>query len=191
MEGLARFAGFALRLAGWQVVGQLPPQKKLIAIIAPHTSNWDFFLALALGLHWKAMRKTIWFGKHTIFVGPIGRLLQALGGIPIDRSKPHRVVSQTIEAMKRRDEMILALSPEGTRKWTDHWKSGFYLIALKTGLPVALVFIDFKNKRLGLGPIVQFTGQQESDWNLLRQFYQKEWARYPADFSEIRSRSKS
>jgi 1-acyl-sn-glycerol-3-phosphate acyltransferase len=190
MEGLARFAGFLLRLAGWQVVGQLPTQKKVIAIVAPHTSNWDFFLGLALGLHWKAMRKTMWFGKHTIFIGPIGRLLRALGGIPIDRSKPHRVVTQTIDAVKQRDEMILALSPEGTRKWTNHWKSGFYLIALKTGLPVALAFIDYKNKRLGMGPVVQFTGHQDDDWDQLRQFYQREWARYPADFSEIHPRKR-
>lgn len=186
MDWIAKLAGFLLRLAGWQVVGQLPAHKKFIAIIAPHTSNWDFFVGLALGLHWKAMRKTIWFGKHTIFVSFIGRILRWLGGIPIDRSKPHRVVTQTIEAIKARDELILALAPEGTRKWTDHWKSGFYLIALKTQLPVALAFIDFKHKRVGVGPIVQFTGQPEADWDLLRKFYQKEWARYPQDFSEIR-----
>jgi len=188
MKGLARLAGFFLRLAGWQVVGQLPAQKKFITIVAPHTSNWDFFVGLALGLHWQAMGKTIWFGKHTIFVGVIGRILRAMGGIPIDRSKPHRVVPQTIAAIRSRDELILALAPEGTRKWTDHWKSGFYLIALKTQLPVALAFIDYKNKRVGIGPTVQFTGQQDADWDLLRKFYQKEWARYPADFSEIRPR---
>jgi 1-acyl-sn-glycerol-3-phosphate acyltransferase len=186
MDGLARFAGFLLRLLGWQVVGQLPSPKKFIVLVAPHTSNWDFFVGLALGLHWKAMRKTIWFGKHTIFVSVIGRLLKKLGGIPIDRSHPQRVVTQTIDAIKKRDELILALAPEGTRKWTDHWKSGFYLIALKTGLPVALAFIDYKNKRVGVGPLLQFIGQPEADWELLRQFYQKEWARYPADFSEIR-----
>lgn len=188
MNGLAKLAGILLRLLGWQIVGQLPKQKKFIAIVAPHTSNWDFFVGLALGLHWKAMKKTIWFGKHTIFVGPVGRLLKKLGGIPIDRSHPHRVVGQTIEAMKKRDEMILALAPEGTRKWTDHWKSGFYLIALKTKLPVALAFIDYENKRVGIGPVVQFTGQVEADWDLLKQFYKKEWARYPADFSEIRAK---
>lgn len=188
MEGLARLTGFLLRLLGWQVVGQLPSHKKFIAIVAPHTSNWDFFIGLALGLHWKAMRKTIWFGKHTIFIGFIGRILKKLGGIPIDRSHPHRVVSQTIEAIKKRDELILALAPEGTRKWTDHWKSGFYLIAIKTQLPVALAFIDYKNKRVGIGPVVRFTGRVDADWDLLRQFYQKEWARYPADFSEIRAK---
>ncbi len=186
MEGWARLAGLLLRLLGWQVAGQLPTQKKFIVIVAPHTSNWDFFVGLALGLHWKAMRKTIWFGKHTIFVGFIGRLLRKLGGIPIDRSHPHRVVAQTLDAMKKRDELILALAPEGTRKWTDHWKSGFYLIALKSKLPGALAFIDYKNKRVGIGPVVQFTGQAEADWEVIRQFYQKEWARFPADFSEIR-----
>ncbi len=186
MEAWARLAGLLLRLLGWQVAGQLPTQKKFIVIVAPHTSNWDFFVGLALGLHWKAMRKTIWFGKHTIFVGFIGRILRKLGGIPIDRSHPHRVVAQTLDAMNKRDELILALAPEGTRKWTDHWKSGFYLIALKSKLPVALAFIDYKNKRVGIGPVVQFTGQAEADWEVIRQFYQKEWARFPADFSEIR-----
>ncbi|MDQ3234566.1 MAG: 1-acyl-sn-glycerol-3-phosphate acyltransferase [Pseudobdellovibrionaceae bacterium] len=188
MEALARLVGYLLRLAGWQVVGELPSHKKYIVIIAPHTSNWDFFVALALGLHWKAMRKTIWFGKHTIFVGVIGRFLRSLGGIPIDRSHPHRVVTQTIEAINKREELILALAPEGTRKWTDHWKSGFYLIALKTHLPVALAFIDYKNKKVGVGPVLHFTGQHEADWDAIRNFYRKEWARFPADFSEIRSK---
>lgn len=186
MNRLARLAGFFIRLAGWQVVGQLPAEKKFIVIFAPHTSNWDFFVGLALGIHWQAIGKTIWFGKHTIFVGLIGRLLRALGGIPIDRSSSNQVVLDTVTAIGTRDELILALAPEGTRKWTNHWKSGFYLIALKTQLPVALAFMDYKNKRLGIGPMVQFTGQEEADWDLLRKFYQKEWARYPADFSEIR-----
>lgn len=188
MDRIASCAGFLLRNAGWQVVGELPSEKKLIVIVAPHTSNWDFFLGLALGLHWKAMRKTIWFGKHTIFRGWIGRALRWLGGIPIDRSRPHRVVPQTIEAIRTRDELILALAPEGTRRYTDHWKSGFYLMALKTGLPVAFAFIDYKNKRIGIGPVVRFTGRADEDWALLRAFYQKEWARYPADFSDVRSK---
>lgn len=186
MNGIAWFAGFLLRAAGWQIIGALPSPKKFIMIIAPHTSNWDFFLGLGLGLHWQAMRKTIWFGKHTIFAPPIGRILQALGGIPIDRSRPHRVVFETIEAVKSREQLILALSPEGTRQWTDHWKSGFYLIALKARLPVSMGFIDYKNKRIGVGPLIEFTGDANHDWGLLRAFYQKEWARYPKDFSEIR-----
>ncbi len=169
----------------------MPSYKKFLVIIAPHTSNWDFLLALALGLYWNAMRRTIWFGKHTLFVGFVGRFLKALGGHPIDRSKAHRVVAQTVEAIKSREELILALSPEGTRKWTDHWKSGFYLIALKAELPVALAFIDYKNKRLGIGAVLRFSGQQDKDWEILRQFYQKDWARFPADFSEIRPKNAS
>ncbi len=188
VESVARFAGFLLRIMGWQVVGELPSAKKFIVIVAPHTSNWDFFLGLALGCYWKAMKKTIWFGKHSLFVGLVGKFLVKLGGIPIDRSNPHRVVPNTIEAIQNRPELILALAPEGTRKWTNHWKSGFYLIALKTGLPVAFAFIDYHGKRIGMGPLVQFTGDAQKDWAIVRDFYRKEWALYPDHFSEVKPR---
>ena|GEM_PF-439024 len=186
MTIVARIAGTLLKIAGWRIEGALPSNKKFIVIVAPHTSNWDFFLGLSLGLYWDAMRKTVWFGKHTLFVGFVGRFLRRLGGIPINRSRPHRVVPETLKAINKRDEMILALAPEGTRRWTDHWKSGFYLIALKSGLPVALAFIDYRGKRIGVGPLVKFTGDQQEDWALLANFYQKEWAKYPEDFSDIR-----
>jgi 1-acyl-sn-glycerol-3-phosphate acyltransferase len=173
------------------VVGQMPPDKQLIVIIAPHTSNWDFVIALAWGFQWRLMRKTAWFGKHSLFAGPWGGLLRRMGGIPIDRSKSHQVVTDTIAALRQREEMILALTPEGTRRHTDHWKSGFYRIALRTGIPVSFAFVDYKGKRVGMGPTVRFRGDEEEDWRLIRQFYRKEWARHPKSFGEIHLRQEA
>jgi 1-acyl-sn-glycerol-3-phosphate acyltransferase len=188
---LAAIAGVLLRLLGWQVVGQMPPDKHFIVIIAPHTSNWDFVIALAWGFHWRLMHKTAWFGKHSLFAGPWAGLLKRMGGIPIDRAKAHQVVTATIAALRQREEMILALTPEGTRRHTDHWKSGFYRIALRTGIPVGFAFVDYEGKRVGMGPTVRFSGDEEEDWRLIRQFYRREWARHPQSFGEIHLRQEA
>lgn len=191
MSFMAGLAGFLLKVAGWKIEGSLPSLKKYILIVAPHTSNWDFILMLCLGVHWRALGKTIWFGKHTIFVGWMGRLFKAIGGIPIDRSQAHHIVNQTLEAMGTREELILALAPEGTRKFTDHWKSGFYVIAMRTGLPVGLGFINYRDKIIGVSKILKFTGNESQDWALLQTFYQKEWAKYPSEFSEVKPRRRT
>ena len=93
----------------------------------------------------------------------MGGVLKKWGGIPINRSAKHNVVDTIVEEFDKRDELIFALSPEGTRSFKDHWKSGFYYIALNANVPLQLCYIDSKTKSVGFGPLIKLTGVQAKE----------------------------
>ncbi|MCW8879914.1 MAG: lysophospholipid acyltransferase family protein [Kangiellaceae bacterium] len=178
-----------LRWSGWNLISQPPQVKKYVVIVAPHTSNWDFWVFILIKFIFRMHVSFI--GKHTIFVGPIGWVLKKWGGIPINRSAKHNVVDTIVEEFDKRDELIFALSPEGTRSFKDHWKSGFYYIALNANVPLQLCYIDSKTKSVGFGPLITLTGDQNKDVETLRAFYQDKAGIRPELFSTIKFREKS
>lgn len=147
---LKRIMRGVLRLIRWKIVGEIPPHRKMVIIGAPHTSNWDFPLAMvvapALGLRIR------WLGKHTLFRWPYAWFFRLLGGIPVDRTRAQGIIESSRQAFDEADDLILVIAPEGTRSRRDHWKSGFYRIAHAAGVPVVLVGIDGRNKTVVIGP---------------------------------------
>lgn len=144
-------------LGGWRIEGELPPVRKAIFPVAPHTSNWDFFVGvfamLALGLNLS------YLGKHTIFRFPVNGILRWLGGIPVDRRAAGGVVAQMVTQFNEREHLILALSPEGTRTKVVEWKKGFLHIAKAAQVPVIPVALDFSRKVIEITPAMMITGE--------------------------------
>jgi len=140
-------AWLGLRLAGWKLKGQPPNARKFVIIAYPHTSNWDFPLGLAACIVFRI--KVYWLGKHSLFKGPAGPLMRWVGGIPIDRSKSHDFVQQSIDAFGQSDEMVMALTPEGTRSPVEKWKTGFYHIATGANVPIVPGYLDYAKKEAG------------------------------------------
>ncbi len=173
-----------LRLFGWKVVGEMPESKKAVFIFAPHTSNWDFVIMMIARFGFKM--KPAYLGKHTLFKPPFGWFFRILGGIPVERSNSHNVVDQVVDIINQREEIALALAPEGTRSKTNKWKSGFYHIALKAEVPLVLAFLDTNTRTLGLGDIIELTGDQELDMQKIRNFYQNKIGIKPELTSDIR-----
>jgi 1-acyl-sn-glycerol-3-phosphate acyltransferase len=173
-----------LALFGWKVRGAFPDVKKMVAIGAPHTSNWDFvlFLPLKVALH----RRLTYLGKDSLFKGPFGWFFRWAGGIPVARGQRLNAVEQAVEYFKQRDELILVMSPEGTRKKTEAWRSGFYHIARGANVPVALGYVDYGTKTAGIGPTIMLTGDQEADMAKIRDFYRGIKGLHPEQFSTIR-----
>ena len=132
MQKLARFL---LRLFGWELKVAPPPSRKYVLIGAPHTSNWDFVVGL-LAL-WGARIRARWLGKKELFKPPLGHLMRALGGIPVDRSRREGLVDQVAEIFRREEEIAILITPEGTRGKAPYWRTGFYYMALKAGVPIA------------------------------------------------------
>ena len=145
----------------WRVEGQIPNTPKLVIIAAPHTSNWDFVVGiaakLALGL------RVLFLGKNTLFVFPLGPLMRALGGRPIDRFASHDVVNDMVSEFARRDRLILALAPEGTRKSVARWRTGFYHIAHGAKVPILPVALNFGERSIQIGAPFMTTGNIEDD----------------------------
>ena len=173
----------AFWLSGWRIRGRLPEVPRYVIIVAPHTSNYDFFVGLAakfsLGLQAK------WLGKHSLFRGPVGWLLRALGGIPVDRSRPDGTVEAVLAELQASPTFVLALSPEGTRKHIAHWKTGFYRIALAADVPVAPVAFDWSTRTIDLLPPFRVTGDQAADVMHLRGLFRREMARRPEYFADV------
>ena len=142
------FAGFVLRAIGWSFEGKVPSEKKYVLIAAPHTSNWDFVLMLLYALMLRI--RVNWLGKDSLFRPPAGFFFRAVRGIPIDRSSRNQVVTNIADEFHKRDELILIITPEGTRGRTKIWKSGFYHIAREANVPVALAYIDMPRKVVGI-----------------------------------------
>lgn len=159
-----------LKLCGWKVSGSLPPHiKKAVLIAAPHTSNWDlpFTLFVAFALH----LKIYWMGKEEIFKPPFRGIMMWLGGIPVQRSAAGNMVVASAEAIREADELMLVVSPEGTRSKALYWKSGFYHIAHTAGVPVVMAFLDYERRHGGLGPVLHTSGDIEKDMLVIKDFY--------------------
>jgi 1-acyl-sn-glycerol-3-phosphate acyltransferase len=181
---LRSIAKLLLKLGGWTAVGGIPEDKKAVLIAAPHTSNWDVLWAICykvlIGLDAK------WFAKHSAFWFPLGNILSAMGAVPIDRGSPRHAVKQAIRLFEEQDEFFFALAPEGTRKKTHAWKTGFYRIAEGAGVPVYLGFLDFGRRRLGISDKIELTGDVEADMAVIREFYADIEGRWPEKTTPVR-----
>jgi len=169
-NAVAEALGHAVfRLMDWRIEGQLPPFDKFVVIGAHHTSNWDFVLFIAAKFILRLNAR--WFGKHSIFRWPFGALMRYWGGIPIRRHLKLNTVEQAIEAFAEHRQFILVLSPEGTRRKVERWKSGFYHIACGAGVPIVPAALDFQHRRIVIGAPLQPTGNEEADLRQLLAFY--------------------
>ncbi len=158
-----------LKLMGWKAVGCPIENARFVLIGAPHTSNWDFPLMIMVVL--KLRLKVFWMGKNTLFPFPVGWFMKWLGGIPVDRSRAHNLVDQTVAQYKSEPEMIVLVPPEGTRSKVKEWKTGFYRIAVAAEVPVLMGYVDASKKEAGLADFYYPTGELEVDMPAIRAFY--------------------
>lgn len=165
------FGRMVLRLGGWRMVGQWPDLKKVVVIVAPHSSAWDAVWGLAakvgqgLGL--------VFIGKKEAFWGPLGWLLRVFGGVPIDRSAPGGIVDQVASQMALAERMWFVLAPEGTRRKVDRWKTGFWKIARRAQVPIFCVGFDYARKEVCLGELVYLTDDMEADMRRIRSMFSR------------------
>jgi len=184
---LARLARLLLGAFGWHVRFNGLPGPKGIAIVYPHTSNWDFVIGLLA--KWAIALPIRWVGKESLFRGftgaTLGRLMRLWGGRPVDRQQASRAVEQLAQLMQSEPWFWLGLSPEGTRRHTDRIRSGFYHLALTLDLPVGLAYIDYARKEIGVDRFVKMNGDVGRDLEMLRNFYAGKIGRFPKQASTI------
>jgi 1-acyl-sn-glycerol-3-phosphate acyltransferase len=173
-----RLALRVLNVFGWKLLYRPLPGPRGIAVVYPHTSNWDFMVGVfgkwALGLPFR------WLAKDSLFRIPLlGKWFHALGGQPVDRSAPQGMIRAQAERMHKEPWYWLAITPEGTRSYRPHWKSGFYQLALAADVPLLLVYIDYPNKTLGVVDHLQLTGDQEQDMAAIRAIYAGHEGKHP------------
>ncbi|HEY8175881.1 MAG TPA: lysophospholipid acyltransferase family protein [Gemmatimonadaceae bacterium] len=150
-----------LRAMAWSIDGAIPNVRKFVIIVAPHTSNWDFVVGIAA--KWALGLRVVFLGKDTLFRFPLGAAMRALGGVPVDRSASHDVVQGIVQEFARRERMILALAPEGTRKRVQRWRTGFYHAAHGARVPILPVALNWGKRAIEIGSLFTTTGDVERD----------------------------
>ncbi len=153
----------------WRLATEPAPARPTLLIGAPHTSNWDFVFMLAIT--WKLGVHIHWLGKTSLFRGWRGPIMTRLGGIPVNRDAPQKVVADVVDRIRAGEVFSLVVTPDGTRSGHTHWKSGFYRIARETGMPVTLGYVDRTTMTTGLGPTFELTGDVSADMERIRAFY--------------------
>lgn len=166
-----------LTWCGWTINGELPAQSKMIVAVAPHTSNWDFFIGIAA--MFSLQLKVSFLGKASIFRWPVKSILTAIGGIAVDRNNRHGVVGQIVQEVARNDKFILGLAPEGTRSKTTEWKTGFLHIAKQANIPVVPVSFDFVKKEIFFHPAVYISGDIKQELVEFKQVFTDVCAKNP------------
>jgi len=163
------FSKSYLWIFGWHVRGNLPDIPKFVIIGAPHTSNWDFVMFLALAFVFKGNLRVM--GKAELFRWPFGGFFRWCGGVPVDRSKPQGLVEQTVQAIQEADHFQLVITPEGTRKKVREWKHGFYYIAKQANIPVVTGYVDSRTMTCGIGPTFRLTDDMDADIEAIKAFF--------------------
>lgn len=184
---MQRIARWILQLLGWRLAFEDPLTRRYVLIVAPHTSNWDFPLGLLAA--WALDLNANWMGKHTLFKGPWAPLLRAWGGIAIERDEASDVIAQMAARFQAADEMVLAMAPEGTRSHRDHWKSGFWHIARAAEVPIAMAYLDWGRREVGLGGAFTPSDDRDADYVRIAAYYAGRQGKFPEKESTIRGRS--
>jgi len=180
-NAFSRFLAWIARgLTGWSIEGELPNLPKFVIIVAPHTSNWDFMVGLmamfSIGI------RGGFFGKHTLFRGPMGWGMRWLGGIPVVRTAAHNKVDHAVQYFNQSSKFVLALSPEGTRKKLPAWRTGFYFVAKGAGVPIVPVAFDYSMRVVRIFAPVVPSADKDADFARILALFTPQMAKYPAQY---------
>jgi 1-acyl-sn-glycerol-3-phosphate acyltransferase len=157
------------KLLRWKTVGEFPKLDKCVVAIAPHTSWVDFFLGLLVRKVWN--EEVNYIGKKSLFRPPFGWFFKWTGGAPIDRCKSSDTVTEIANIFNEREVFRLGLSPEGTRKKVEKWRTGFYYIAKKANVPIVLVAFDYGKKQIKFSKPYFTTDNKEQDLSIYKAFF--------------------
>lgn len=175
-------SGKILKWFGWSVHYTVPDYPKAIICVAPHTSNWDFILGelavRSVGVKAGFLMKSTWF------FFPLGYFLRAIGGVAVERGKKKASLVETLVGrFKQSDKLVLAIAPEGTRKKTTTWHTGFLRIAYQAEIPVCLGAIDYPSRTILVTEQLSLTGDIDADLRAVKQYYSAFTGKYPEKFS--------
>lgn len=164
-----------LTMMGWRFEGEVPDRPRLVVVVAPHTSNWDFVIGLAAAF---ALRLRVRFlGKDALFRPPLGWFIRWAGGIPVRRDSPEGVVEAAVASFRDEAPFYLAIAPEGTRRRVERFKTGFWRIARAAGLPVWTVALDWSGRVVRLDPAYETTPDLDADLRALQSRFRATMAR--------------
>ena len=169
MKAKQKFGRWLMKITGWKLIGNPPQNTNFIFAIFPHTSYFDFLvgkmmnLYLGIPVHFMIKKEAFFF--------PLGLILKALGGVPINRKKPEKTMKTLLKKFNDEKKFVLVIAPEGTRKKVQKWKSGFWFFATKANVPVVPTGMNYKTKTGYIGEPIYMTEDKQSDFEKLKSAY--------------------
>ena len=171
-------ANIVLFIAGWKSSYKTDFDKdRCVMLAGPHTSNWDFLYAMAI--FWKYNVNVKFFIKDAFTKGMHGGFFRWMGAIGVDRTKTNNLVDYAIRLFDENKKIVILVPAEGSRKRVDKWKKGFYHIAIGAKVPVALGYLDYKNKIAGVDKMINLSGDFEADMKIVQDFYKTKTGKHP------------
>ena len=89
-----------MKISSWKIEGVLPKDKKMVICVAPHTSNWDFFIGKiaygSLGKKTSFLIKKEWVDNILV-----GWWLKLHGAIGVARDKKNSLTDRLAEQFKK------------------------------------------------------------------------------------------
>ncbi|MBU2020169.1 MAG: 1-acyl-sn-glycerol-3-phosphate acyltransferase [Bacteroidetes bacterium] len=175
---MGKFLFAIIKLFGWSIDPNPPTGvKKCVVVMGPHTSNWDFIIGRIAFSQYGVNAKFLI--KKELFFPPMGWLLKAMGGIPVDRNKGANLTDQAVNIITEHEEIFMVFTPEGTRSYSPNWKKGFYYIANKANVPIYIGYIDYKKKIGGFDSLFEPTGDIKADISEIKLRLSKYQGRFP------------
>ena len=182
---LTLLARIFLCTCGWRICGQPPKVPRYILVAAPHTSRWDFILAMSVSLC--CQTHCHWLANSRLFWGPMGVIMRWLAAIPVNQQRKSSMVSQTVCAYKQLRQLGIMICPEGGRNKNERWHTGFYHIAKNAEIPIILGYLDFNKKEGGFGPVIKPSDNMSKDFAEIEAFYANIYGKFPESFSPVNS----
>jgi 1-acyl-sn-glycerol-3-phosphate acyltransferase len=175
---MRKIATWLLKIFGWKIDDHAPEGvKKCVIVVGPHTSNWDFVLGRLAFVHFGIKGK--YLIKKELFFFPLGLILKAIGGIPVDRKKNNNMTEFAAALFQENEELFLVFTPEGTRKYNPNWKKGFYYIAMRAKVPIYICYMDYERKIGGFHSLFEPTGNVDEDIAYIKSIMRQYKGRFP------------
>ena len=176
---------FWLWINGWKIEMNVEPEevRRSVMVAAPHTSNWDFIYAIAA--FWSMRINLHFFIKDDYTRSLFGWFFKWMGGLGVDRSKKNELVEKAIHILNQKEDIVILVPAEGTRKRTEKWRSGFYNIAKGAQVPISLGFLDYKKKIAGVAKTIRPTDDFEKDMSSIEKVYLKYTGKNPELYNPV------
>jgi 1-acyl-sn-glycerol-3-phosphate acyltransferase len=178
---LRDLSNWILKKMGWKVLGEVPDIQKFIAILFPHTSNWDFIIGRLF--FYAVGRSPKFLMKKELFIFPLGFILKKMGGIPVDRNNKTNITEELVTTFQLHKGFILTITPEGTRSKVTEWKKGFYNISKSANVPIIPAYFDYSRKIIGIGDAHFAEATFEEEMDRLKLFYKGVQPKHPQRFT--------
>ncbi len=175
---MSKISYLILRMFGWKIDKTAPRTiDQAVIVVGPHTSNWDFVIGKLAFSYYKIPAKFLI--KKDLFFPPLGWILKAMGGIPVDRKKSANVTIQAVNYFKQNKRLFMVFTPEGTRGYQPNWKKGFYFIAENANVPIYIAYMDYKRKIGGFHSLFEPTGDVDADIKYIKSVLSQYSGKFP------------